>query len=131
MTYKEKKTLYEGIMKQVAKVVKKHINEDEYYDDYDEDFDDNEEYAIQERIDDICMEFGDDNVVINGVLGLWDGKHTIQETPCEDLRSAIQKCIGQDGELMSLDDIEFDGETVSLSVHHHDGVNHFEITKEF
>ena len=94
--------------------------------------DDNEQFEDEDdfewRIDDICAEFGNGEVLINGVLGLWDGKKRIQPTPCSDIRSAIQKCIGRDGEIMSPNDIEFDGETVSLKVCHHDGTNNFEIT---
>ena len=94
-------------------------------------WDDDEEQEgddLEWLIDDICAEFGDGEVLINGVLGLWDGKKRIHPTPCSDIRSAIEKCIGRDGEIMSPDDIEFDGETVSLNVHHHDGTNNFEIT---
>lgn len=91
------------------------------------DDDEQEGDELEWLVDDICAEFGDGEVLINGVLGLWDGKKRIQPTPCSDIRSAIKKCIGRDGE-MSSDDIEFDGETVSLKVHHHDGTNNFEIT---
>ena len=87
-----------------------------------------DEEDLQWRIDDICTEFGSGEVLINGVLGLWDGKRRIQPTPCSDIRSAIQKCIGRDGEIMSPNDIEYDGKTVSLKVSHHDGTNNFEIT---
>ena len=95
-------------------------------------WDDNEQFEDEDdfewRIDDICADFGNGEVLINGVLGLWDGKKRILPTPCSDIRSAIQKCIGRDGEIMSPNDIEFDGETVSLKVCHHDGTNNFEIT---
>lgn len=94
--------------------------------DEDDDFEDDDN--VDWRIDDICMEFGDGEVLINGILGLWNGKKRIQPTPCSDIRSAIQKCIGRDGEIMTPNDIEFDGEKVSLKVSHHDGTNNFEIT---
>lgn len=104
------------------KKTKKVVREFDEYDDFEDD--DNLDW----RIDDICMEFGDGEVLINGVLGLWNGKRRIEPTPCSDIRSAIQKCIGRDGEIMSPNDIWFDGETVSLKVCHHDGTNNFEIT---
>ena len=110
------------IIKENSKRTKRIIREFDEVDDFEDD--DN----IDWRIDDICMEFGDGEVLINGVLGLWDGKKRIQPTPCSDIRSAIQKCIGRDGEIMTPNDIEFDGETVSLKVSHHDGTNNFEIT---
>ena len=93
-----------------------------------DEFEATDEEQLEWRIDDVCMEFGSGEVLINGVLGLWDGKKRIQPTPCSDIRSAIQKCIGRDGEIMSPNDIEYDGETVSLKVSHHDGTNNFEIT---
>lgn len=98
------------------------------FDDEDDQFEPSEEEEMEWRIDDICMEFGSGKVLINGVLGLWNGKKRIQPTPCSDIRSAIMKCVGSDGNIMSPNDIEYDGETVSLKVSHHDGVNNFEIT---
>jgi len=113
------------IVKENNQRARKMIREFDDYDNYDE-FEEGDDFDW--RIDDICMEFGDGEVLINGVLGLWDGKKRIQPTPCSDIRSAIWKCIGRDGEIMSPNDIEFDGETVLLKVSHHDGTNNFEIT---
>lgn len=79
-------------------------------------------------IDDICDEFGDGPVVITGTLGLWDGKHNIRPVECEDIRSAIMKCIGSDGQLMDEDDLTFDGIDVHVKSHHHDGTNEFTIS---
>lgn len=80
-------------------------------------------------IDDVIDEFGGGPVVITGTLGLWDGKHEIQPVECEDIRSAIYKCIGRDGELLSPDDLFINGDTVRVIVHHHDGQNVFTITR--
>ena len=92
------------IIKENSRRTKRMIRE---FDEYDDD-------NVDLRVDDICMEFGDGEVLINGVLGLWNGKKRIQPTPCSDIRSAIQKCIGRDGGIMSPNDIEFDGETVFI-----------------
>lgn len=79
-------------------------------------------------IDQICEEFGDDPVVITGTFGLWNGKHKIKPVECDDIRSAIMKCIGRDGELMDENDLTFDGTDVHVKSHHHDGVNEFTIS---
>ena len=109
-----------NIVKKSVKRVLREWDEDEYDDGSD----------IEWAIDDICEEFGDGEVEISGVLGLWDGQHTIEPETSPDIRSAIYRCIGRDGEIMSPEDINFDGaDTVTLSVSHHDGTNNFEITR--
>ena len=113
------KIVKESVQKILKESNRKLVKEwDEYEDEDDDD--------LQWRIDDICSEFGDGPVLINGVLGLWDGKKRIQPTPCSDIRTAISRCIGRDG---MLEDIDTDGETVMVKVYHHDGMNNFEITR--
>ena len=63
--------------------------------------------------------------VITGVLGLWDGKHTIQPVN-EILSKCILKCINAGDEV---EIYEEDGE-LKIDTYHHDGVNHFEISQE-
>lgn len=109
------------INRAITESIKKVLKED---DEFEDDFDDTE-YLI----DDICEEFGDGEVVINGTLGLWDGEHTIRPVTCRDIRSAIRKCIGRDGEIFGSEDISFDGDAVNINVHHHDGTNSFTITR--
>lgn len=122
--------LHRVIKESVNRIIQEHTyNNKKMIREWDEDGQWEEGDDLEWRIDDICSEFGDGEVLINGVLGLWNGKRRIQPTPCSDIRSAIQKCIGRDGEIMSPNDIEFDGETVSLTVSHHDGRNNFEITR--
>ena len=107
------------IRKMVTESLKRALREWDEDDEMDED-------DMEWRIDDICSEFGDDEVIVNGILGLWDGQHKIKPTPCPNMRSAIQRCIGRDG---MLEDIDTDGTTVFVKVYHHDGMNRFEITR--
>ena len=87
-----------------------------------------EEYDdIDEIVEDICAQFGDGPVTIKGTLGLWDGKHVIQPVNCPDIMTAIQKCIGNDGEIILSSDISYDGDVVNLIVSHHDGQNIFKL----
>lgn len=107
------------IRKMVTESLKRALREWDEDDEMDED-------DMEWRIDDICSEFGDDEVIVNGILDLWDGQHKIKPTPCPNMRSAIQRCIGRDG---MLEDIDTDGTTVFVKVYHHDGMNRFEITR--
>lgn len=85
---------------------------------------------LEWRIEDICMEFGKGPVVINGILGLWNGKQKIQPTECSDIETAIYKCIGRDGDILDPDDLYIDENgIVNLTVSHHDGKNIFTISK--
>ena len=62
--------------------------------------------------------------VIEGVLGLWDGKHTI--IPTNDiLAKCITRCIGDSDEV---EIYEEDGE-LKIDTYHHDGTNHFTISQ--
>ena len=63
--------------------------------------------------------------VIKGVLGLWNGKHTIQPVYA-NLGQCITKCIGDSDEI---EIYEEDGE-LKIDAYHHDGVNRFTINQE-
>ena len=63
---------------------------------------------------------------ISGELGLWDGIHEIIPTTVDSLKQAIMKCIKDH------DNFEISGDElnkIDVLVHHHDGTNHFVITK--
>lgn len=80
------------------------------------------------HIEDICSEFGKGSVIINGTLGLWDGKRTIQPTECKDIETAIYKCLGRDCDILDPNDIYIDeNDIVHVKASHHDGVNYFTI----
>lgn len=106
--------------------------EDPYYDneegyETESDFDHNGSNDIDEIIEDVCAQFGEGPVTIKGTLGLWDGKHEIQPVNCPDIMTAIQKCIGNDGEITRSSNISYDGDVVNLIVSHHDGQNIFKL----
>lgn len=65
--------------------------------------------------------------VITGKLGLWNGKHEILPIIEDSLCNAIKKCISG-GSILDYK-VTLDTETgvVSVSAHHHDGVNFFNI----
>ena len=63
--------------------------------------------------------------VIEGVLGLWDGIHTIQPV-YDNLGQCITKCVSNGDEV---EIYEEDGE-LKIDAYHHDGVNHFTINQE-
>ena len=97
---------------------------------------DSEEYYewVQEEVDcnyesDIdnikCCKQYNVPVVINGVLGLWDGEHTIVPVEMNSVYDAIEKCIGRYGEYVKA---EYEDGVIYVAVSHHDGTNHFEIT---
>lgn len=77
-------------------------------------------------IDEItCNNLGTLECVIEGVLGLWDGKHTI--IPTNDiLTNCITRCIGDSDEV---EIYEEDG-ILKIDAYHHDGTNHFTINLE-
>lgn len=90
------------------------------------------DWLAQERdVDTECffinLKYSKENVrtcVINGKLGLWDGRHTIEPVECDTLEDAIRKCWS------SCIDVEVyleDG-VVYVNAMHHDGTNCFEIT---
>lgn len=63
-------------------------------------------------------------VLIEGTLDLWTGKHTIQPVECDSLMEAINKCIGKDCEDLQ---IYREGDKYLVKVYHHDGTNEFTI----
>lgn len=79
----------------------------------------------KEDIKDI-IDGADSPCLIEGSLGLWDGRHIIESKYFEDLDSAIDACISG-----SINDVkvELDLEhgTIEVSAYHHDGCNTFTI----
>ena len=103
-----------------------------------EDFEDMDEDALDEAvveninqdwecfIDNITYSnLGTSECVIEGVLGLWDGKHTIQPVYA-NLGQCITKCVSNGNEV---EIYEEDGE-LKIDAYHHDGTNHFTIKLE-
>lgn len=61
--------------------------------------------------------------VIEGTLGLWDGKHDIAPTICKDLTQAIRKCT-RNADTFS---VKFENGFINVCTEHHDGTNNFTI----
>lgn len=109
--------------------LKENLKED--YDDMDEDVSNEAiiNYINQDWecfIDEITYNnLGTLDCVIGGVLGLWDGKHTIQPVYA-NLGQCIVKCVSDSDEV---EIYEEDGE-LKIDTYHHDGVNRFTINQE-
>lgn len=61
---------------------------------------------------------------IEGTLGLWNGTPTIEPVLCEDIMSAIWKCINN----MDYITLRCDKNHIYLECVHHDGTNNFKLT---
>lgn len=61
--------------------------------------------------------------VIEGTLGLWNGRKTIIPCVCDTLTEAIVKCVGEG---LSIE-ISLENGSVKVLSSHHDGTNEFEI----
>ena len=61
--------------------------------------------------------------VIIGSLGLWNGRENIIPTYCEDLETAIKKCVGRNDYVT----IKQVGGHIEVCGAHHDGLNFFAI----
>ena len=61
--------------------------------------------------------------VITGSLGLWYGRPNIEPLACEDIESAIRKCVNN----MDYVVIKQVNGHLEVRATHHDGSNHFEI----
>lgn len=71
----------------------------------------------------------DAKYTINGTLGLWWGKPTIQEVVVNSLLQAVEKCIGNDS-TRNTEIKEDQYGCLYVDYHHHDGTNHFVIHKK-
>ena len=67
--------------------------------------------------------YGNSPCVIMGSLGLWNGRHNIYTTKCDDLVSAINKCVGSAQNVV----IRLNNGYIEVNAMHHDGTNCFEI----
>lgn len=97
------------------------------------DFNDEEFYAWQLEEESMDFDIMLDNfkysglmeysAVINGTLGLWDGKKTIRPTMSDNIKTALYSC-GGCGEV---EKIWVEGNSICVKVSHHDGTNFFTI----
>ena len=60
--------------------------------------------------------------IVTGTLGLWNGRHNIIPCVCNDVLSAIQQC--SNGNEFIIDQYE---KHIEIYSYHHDGVNHYKI----
>lgn len=72
--------------------------------------------------------FNNRTYVINGVLGLWDGPHTIKPVKYETFLEAVDRCV-LNRDIEDFEIYEEDGE-FNILAYHHDGCNHFKISHE-
>ena len=61
--------------------------------------------------------------IVEGSLGLWNGRHDITPLICDTLTSAITKCVGE-GIFV---EIWLENGSLNVSSTHHDGTNEFQI----
>lgn len=61
--------------------------------------------------------------VITGDLGLWTGRHSIYPTLCEDLYSAVMKCLTDAQDCI----LTIENNVLNVECLHHDGRNYFQI----
>lgn len=69
----------------------------------------------------------DQEVVITGTLGLWDGRHKINPVKVANIIEAVNKCVDQDIEEVDMYEDQY-GNFI-LNAYHHDGCNEFIIKK--
>ena len=63
-------------------------------------------------------------VLIEGSLGLWWGKPTIEPVHCDSVYDAVKRCIGEDIDYIKA---EYDNGLIRVYATHHDGTNCFTI----
>lgn len=88
----------------------------ELHDDEYEDFLENYKYS----------ELKDSRIQIRGVLGLWNGPHTIQPVICNSLEEAMNKIL-RDIDYISIYEDHYGN--LNVDAYHHDGTNHFILKK--
>jgi len=86
---------------------------DEYFND---DFGENGNWAYSQ--------LKNQKIEVQGILGLWDGKHKIRPEQFNNLYEAIQKCL-EDDNIIAEDSYG----NLIISAYHHDGQNLFKIKK--
>ena len=65
----------------------------------------------------------DAEVVVEGTLGLWYGKRTIEPTEFDCVLKAVQKCINSADDVV----IRYEKGIITVDAYHHDGHNSFTI----
>lgn len=115
----------------------------DYFDGCEEDMEGLTEDQIRDRINDwnnSCYEddFGPEGnwyyselkntpVVLTGTLGLWNGRHKIYNTKCDNLDEALDKILNSDIEHIRITEDRFGN--LRVYCYHHDGTNEFVIKK--
>jgi hypothetical protein len=99
------------------------------WEDTDEDFYRWESLQLEQDLDDLLCNLkytkaNEQECLIVGTLGLWDGRKEIIPTHCENLRDAILKCISGDCIVKKIERV---GNTIEVDIAHHDGCNCFSI----
>lgn len=86
----------------------------------------NDDFDIKQG--NVCYSpLADQEVVITGTLGLWDGRHKINPVKVANIIEAVNKCVDQDIEELEIYEDGY-GNFI-LDAYHHDGCNHFVIKK--
>lgn len=75
----------------------------------------------------VFSNLADQEVVITGTLGLWNGRHKINLVKVANIIEAVNKCCNRDIE--EIDMYEDSYGNFILDAYHHDGCNHFVIKK--
>lgn len=86
----------------------------------------NNEYFTEDFGDVGCGKLNNNTYEIQGVLGLWDGKHTIIPVREKSLSRAISKCIEKADDFAIGEDRYGN---LKICTYHHDGQNLFTIKK--
>lgn len=79
---------------------------------------------VETELDDLLGQFeGIQDVFVTGVLGLWNGKHTIVPTRVDSLKDAFWRCS------RDMYDVEVynNNGVIEINAYHHDGCNSFSI----
>ena len=74
-----------------------------------------------------CSDLNNNEFEIQGVLGLWNGKHKIIPERIKTLTRAIQRCFGDDTLEFAIGEDAYGN--LWVSTYHHDGQNLFTIKK--
>lgn len=75
-----------------------------------------------------CSKINDDEYVVIGELGLWDGKHKIVPTEFNSLVGAVHGCLGRDTDDFEIMEDRYGN--LKMNCYHHDGCNRFTIKRK-
>lgn len=81
-------------------------------------------YDWEDFVDNLKYTLKNEDFLVTGTLGLWNGRHDIYAQVKNGLYDAVMYCIGDS----TLDvDVQFNDGVIEVNCHHHDGTNCFEI----